>query len=75
MTLIRGVRYVFIPQRIAITGRLVSTAASPTTANLTWGVVSQALGYRVYQVNGTKSTLLTTLGASATSIGSEPTAW
>jgi hypothetical protein len=48
------------------TPSLTATAASPTAANLAWGLVAQALGYRVYQVNGTQSTLLTTLGASAT---------
>ena len=42
------------------------TAASPTTANLSWGAVSQSLGYRVYQVNGTQPTLLATLVAKLT---------
>jgi hypothetical protein len=30
---------------------LTASAASPTTANLRWTPVSQALGYRVYQQN------------------------
>jgi hypothetical protein len=40
-------------------------ASSSTAVNLAWNTVPQALGYRVYQVNGTQSTLLATLGASA----------
>ena len=48
------------------TPSLTATAGSPTKVNLTWSAVSQALGYRVYQMNGSQATLLTTLGANAT---------
>ena len=48
------------------TPSLTATAASPTKVNLAWGNVPQALGYRVYQMNGSQATLLATLGASAT---------
>jgi hypothetical protein len=49
------------------TPQLTVSAASPTTANLSWGAIAQASGYRVFQVNGTQNTLLATLGSSATS--------
>src|SRR4029077_2057668 len=49
------------------TPQLTASAASPTAANLSWGAISQALGFRVFQVNGAQSTLLATLGASANS--------
>src|SRR5262249_5095824 len=47
--------------------QLSASAASPTVVNLSWGFVPQATGYRVYQLNATTATLLTTLGSSATS--------
>ena len=49
------------------TPQLTVSAASPTAANLSWGAITQAAGYRVFQVSGTQNTLLTTLGSSATS--------
>jgi hypothetical protein len=52
---------------MTISFKIPAAAASPTAVNLAWGLVPQALGYRVYQVNGTQSTLLATLGAGATS--------
>ena len=52
---------------VLTTPTLTATTPSSTTAQLSWGSVSQALGYRVYEINGSQSTLLGTLGASATS--------
>ena len=49
------------------TPQLTASASSPTSASLSWGTVSQALGYRVYEVNGSTATLLTTVTASTTS--------
>jgi hypothetical protein len=43
------------------------SAASPTAANLSWGAIAQASGYRVFQINSAQSTLLTTLDSSTTS--------
>ena len=43
------------------------TANSSTQATITWASVSGAGGYRVYLVNGGQSTLVATVGASATS--------
>lgn len=42
-------------------------ALSATTAQLSWSAVSGAQGYRVYQVNGSQSTLLGTVNSSTTS--------
>ena len=41
------------------TPQLTASAASPTAVNLSWGAIDQASGYRIYQVNGTQTTLLT----------------
>jgi hypothetical protein len=46
---------------------MTASAASPTAVNLSWGAVAQATGYKVYRVNGSQATLVTTLGSSATS--------
>src|SRR5262249_55064424 len=46
---------------------LTASAASPTAVNPSWGTDGQAAGYKVFQVNGTQTTLITTLGSSATS--------
>jgi hypothetical protein len=50
---------------MTISFKIPAAAGSATAVNLAWSAVPQALGYRVYQVNGTQSTLLATLGASA----------
>jgi predicted amino acid racemase len=52
---------------MTISFKIPAASASPTAVNLAWGLVPQALGYRVYQVNGAQSTLLATLGTGATS--------
>jgi len=44
----------------------IPAAASSAVVNLAWNAVPQALGYRVYQLNGTQPTLLANLGANAT---------
>jgi hypothetical protein len=49
------------------TPQLAASPASPTAANLSWGAIAQAGGYRVFEINGVQSTLLTALGSSATS--------
>ena len=46
---------------------LTATALSSTTAQLSWGTVAQAQGYRVYQITGSQSVLLGTASASTTS--------
>src|SRR5262249_20628081 len=46
---------------------LMVTSGSSTTASLSWGLVSQALGYRVYEVIGTQKILLGTVGATTSS--------
>ena len=49
------------------TPRLTATVASPTAVKLAWTAVSNATGYRAYQVIGLRSTLLMKLGARVTS--------
>ena len=49
---------------MAISFKIPPVATNPVV-NLAWNSVPQALGYRVYQVHGTQSTLLATLSASA----------
>ncbi len=49
------------------TPQLTASAASPTAANLSWGAIAQASGYRVYQVNGQQNTLLATLDSNTLS--------
>jgi hypothetical protein len=44
------------------------TALSPTTAQLSWGAVPGAQGYRVYLWNGFRVVYLGTVGASTTSV-------
>jgi hypothetical protein len=43
------------------TPQLTVSALSPTSAQLSWGGVTGALAYRIYQINGTQSVLLTAL--------------
>jgi len=47
---------------------LTASATSSTTAQLSWNAVSGAQGYRVFQVNGSQTTLLGTVSSSATSV-------
>jgi hypothetical protein len=47
--------------------QVAATPLSATSAQLTWKTVTGSSGYRVFLVNGSQSTLLGTLGASATS--------
>ncbi len=46
---------------------VTATAASTTSAKLTWSSVSGATGYRILQVNGTQTTVIGTVGSTATS--------
>src|SRR6267154_2723788 len=55
-----------ITVRLSPTPQLSASAASPTAANLSWGAIAQASGYRVFQINGQQSTLLTSLDSSTT---------
>lgn len=49
------------PQNVTV------TATSSTVATISWSGSNAATGYRIYQVNGTQSTLLKTVTASTTS--------
>src|SRR6185312_8985678 len=49
------------------TPQLTASPASATAANLSWGAIAQAGGYRVYQVNGQQTTLLTTVDSNTLS--------
>ncbi len=49
------------PQNVTV------TQVSSTSAQISWSASSGATGYRIYQVNGTTTTLLQTLGATSTS--------
>lgn len=42
-------------------------AQSSTSANISWSAVTNATGYRVYQVNNSQNVLLSTVGAGSTS--------
>ena len=55
------------PTSLTAPQNVVATADSSTQAEISWNPVSGASGYRVFLVNGTSSTLLATVGASATS--------
>ena len=44
------------------------SAASSTSALLSWNASSGAQGYRIYQVNGTQTTLIGTFSSSTTSV-------
>ena len=44
----------------------IPIVAAPPVVNLAWNDVSQALGYRVYEVNGAQTTLLATMAGNAT---------
>lgn len=48
--------------------QVTATVLSPTSAQLSWGTVSGAQGYRVYWWNGFRAVLLGTFGASTTSV-------
>jgi hypothetical protein len=50
---------------MAVSFKIPAGATQPVV-NLAWNAVAQAQGYRVYQVIGTQSILLATLGGSAT---------
>src|SRR5262249_44888401 len=55
------------PPTVTLTApALTASATSPTTVNLAWGLVSQAAGYRVFQMNGGQASLVATLGSAAT---------
>src|SRR5207248_2167830 len=45
---------------------LSASAASSTSANLTWNTVTGASGYRLYKISGTTKTLLSTLASTST---------
>jgi hypothetical protein len=49
--------------------QVMAIATSSTTAQLSWGAVSGAQGYRIYWWNGFRTVLLGTFGASTTSVG------
>ncbi len=50
------------PQNVTV------SAVSSTSALLTWTTASGAQGYRIYQVNGTQSTLIGTVSSTTTSV-------
>ena len=50
------------PQNVTVSG------VSSTSALLSWNTSSGAQGYRIYQVNGTQSTLIGTLSSTTTSV-------
>ena len=55
------------PTSLAAPNNVVAAADSSTEAKISWSPVSGAGGYRVFLVNGTSSTLVATVGASAAS--------
>jgi hypothetical protein len=56
-----------ITQTVSTPPNVALSALSKTTAQLTWGKVALAQGYRIYAINGLQRTLVATLGKSATS--------
>ena len=62
MPLVNSTTTLSAPQIVSL------TATSTTTAQLTWNGSAGAQGYRVYEINGSQSVLITTLGSTATSV-------
>jgi hypothetical protein len=58
---------VTLPSGLAAPQNVTATALSSTSAKLTWTAVSGASGFRIFQVNGSQSTLLGSVSSTTTS--------
>jgi len=52
---------------LAAPQNVTATAASNTSAKITWSTVSGASGYHILQISGTQTTIVATVGSTATS--------